>query len=164
MSASPLRSLPYTAALATRETTHSERILAERNRYVARGLAASQIVVARAERARVWDVDGRSFIDFAGGIACQNTGHGFPPVVAAIHEQADRYLHQCFVVGMYEPYVEVCHRLAELSPCGTGEQRSILVNGGAEAIENAVKIARAATGGPGWSSSRTRSTVGRSWR
>ena len=126
----------------------SERVLAERDRYVARGIAASNIVVARAEGARVWDVDGRSFIDFAGGIACQNTGHGFPPVVAAIHEQADRYLHQCFMVGVYEPYVEVCKRLAELSPCGGGEQRSILVNSGAEAIENAVKIARAATGRP----------------
>jgi 4-aminobutyrate aminotransferase len=134
--------------LATRETTDAERILAERDRYVARGIAAAQIVVARAEGARVWDVDGRNFIDFAGGIACQNTGHGFPPVVAAIHEQADRYLHQCFMVGVYEPYVEVCKRLAELSPCGSGEQRSILVNSGAEAIENAVKIARAATGRP----------------
>ena len=78
----------------------------------------------------------------------QNTGHGFPPVVAAIHEQADRFIHQCFMVGVYEPYVEVCKRLAELSPCGGGEQRSILVNSGAEAIENAVKIARAATGRP----------------
>ena len=68
--------------------------------------------------------------------------------MAAIHEQADRYLHQCFMVGTYEPYIEVCRRLAELSPCGPGEQRSILVNSGAEAIENAVKIARAATGRP----------------
>ena len=63
-------------------------------------------------------------------------------------EQAEQYLHQCFVVGTYEPYVEVCRRLAELSPCGAGEQRSMLVNSGAEAIENAVKIARAATGRP----------------
>ena len=134
--------------MATQETTASERILAERDRYVARGIAASEIVVERAEGARVWDVDGRSYIDFAGGIGCQNTGHGFAPVVAAIHEQADRYLHQCFMVGAYEPYIEVCKRLAELSPCGPGEQRSILVNSGAEAIENAVKIARAATRRP----------------
>ena len=134
--------------MSTREQTVSERVPAERDRYVARGIAAAKIVVARAEGARVWDVDGRSFVDFAGGIACQNTGHGFPPVVAAIHEQVERYLHQCFMVGVYEPYVEVCKRLAELSPCGGGEQRSILVNSGAEAIENAVKIARAATGRP----------------
>jgi 4-aminobutyrate aminotransferase / (S)-3-amino-2-methylpropionate transaminase / 5-aminovalerate transaminase len=134
--------------VATREQTASEEILAARDRYVARGIASAQIVVARAEGARVWDVDGNSYVDFAGGIACQNTGHGFPPAVAAIHEQADRYLHQCFMVGVYEPYVAVCERLAELSPCGTGEQRSILVSSGAEAIENAVKIARAATGRP----------------
>ncbi len=134
--------------MATREQTATERILAQRDRFVARGIASAQIVVARAEGARVWDVDGRSYVDFAGGIACQNTGHGFPPAVAAIHEQADRYLHQCFMVGVYEPYVAVCERLAELSPCGTGEQRSILVNSGAEAIENAVKVARAATGRP----------------
>ena len=68
--------------------------------------------------------------------------------MAAIHEQADRYLHQCFMVGAYEPYMAVCKRLAELSPCGSGEQRSILLNSGAEGIENAVKIARAATGRP----------------
>jgi 4-aminobutyrate aminotransferase/(S)-3-amino-2-methylpropionate transaminase len=65
-----------------------------------------------------------------------------------VKEQADRYLHQCFMVGTYEPFVEVCRRLAELSPCGAGEQRSTLVNSGAEAIENAVKIARLATGRP----------------
>ena len=82
------------------------------------------------------------------GLGCQNTGHGLPAAVAAIHEQVDRYLHQCFMVGMYEPYVEVCRRLAELSPCAGEEQRSLLVNSGAEAIENAVKIARAATGRP----------------
>src|SRR5919206_155509 len=96
----------------------------------------------------VTDPDGRTFLDFAGGIACQNTGHRFEPVVAAIHEQVDRYLHQCFMVGTYEPYVEVCRRLAELSPCRGADQKSLLVNSGAEAIENAVKIARAATGRP----------------
>jgi 4-aminobutyrate aminotransferase/(S)-3-amino-2-methylpropionate transaminase len=65
-----------------------------------------------------------------------------------MHEQIDRYLHQCFMVGIYEPYVELCRRLAELSPCRGAEQRSLLVNSGAEAVENAVKIARAATGRP----------------
>ena len=73
--------------------------------------------------------------------------HGFAPVVAAIHEQVDLYLHQCFMVGTYEPYVEVCRRLDALWP-GAAETRSLLVNSGAEAIENAVKIARAATGRP----------------
>jgi 4-aminobutyrate aminotransferase / (S)-3-amino-2-methylpropionate transaminase / 5-aminovalerate transaminase len=126
----------------------SERVLEARARYVARGIATSPLVVARAEGARIWDVDGREYVDFAGGLGCQNTGHGLPSAVAAIHEQVDRYLHQCFMVGLYEPYVEVCRRLAELSPCGDGGQRSLLVNSGAEAIENAVKIARAATGRP----------------
>jgi 4-aminobutyrate aminotransferase len=121
-------------------------ILAGRRQYVARGVATPRLVVERAEGAWIEDVDGRRFLDFAGGIACQNLGHGHPAVVAAIHEQVDRYLHQCFMVGTYDPYVETCRRLAELSPCGAGEQRSLLVNSGAEAIENAVKIARAATG------------------
>ena len=128
--------------------THAERIGAERARYVAPGVSTPRLVVARAEGARITDVDGRSYIDFAGGIGCQNTGHRLPAVVEAIKEQADRYLHQCFIVGTYEPYVEVCRRLAELSPCGEGEQRSVLVISGGEAVENAVKIARAATGRP----------------
>ena len=132
--------------MAIQHGTESERILEARSRYVARGVAVSPLVVDRAEGARIWDVDGRSYVDFAGGIGCQNTGHNFPSAVAAIHEQVDRYLHQCFMVGAYEPYVEVCRRLAELSPCGDGEQRSILLNSGAEAIENAVKISRVATG------------------
>jgi 4-aminobutyrate aminotransferase len=126
----------------------AERVLAARERYVARGVATPALVVARAEGARVWDVDGREFLDFAGGIACQNLGHGPSAVVAAIHEQVDRYLHQCFMVGTYEPYIEVCRRLDELWP-GEAETKSILVNSGAEAIENAVKIAHAATGRPG---------------
>ena len=112
------------------------------------GVSTPPLVVARAEGARIEDVDGRSYIDFAGGLGCQNLGHGLPAVVAAIHDQVDRYLHQCFMVGMYEPYVEVCRRLAELSPCAGDEQKSILLNSGAEAVENAVKIARVATGRP----------------
>ena len=132
--------------MAVQKQSDTERLLEERSRYVARGVPAAPIVVERAEGARIWDVDGRSYVDFAGGIGCQNVGHGYTSVVAAIHEQVDRYLHQCFMVGAYEPYVAVCRRLAELSPCPGDEQRSILVNSGAEGIENAVKIARSATG------------------
>jgi 4-aminobutyrate aminotransferase len=128
--------------------TAAEQVLAARERYVARGVATPTLVVARAEGMRVWDVDGREFLDFAGGIACQNLGHGPSAVVAAIHEQVDRYLHQCFMVGTYAPYVDLCRRLDELWP-GEAETRSLLVNSGAEAIENAVKIARAATGRAG---------------
>src|SRR5947199_1246586 len=123
----------------------AEGVLAARDRYVARGISTPSLVVARAEGARVWDVDGREFLDFAGGIACQNLGHGPSAVVAAIHEQVDRYLHQCFMVGTYEPYIEVCRRLDELSPGGAGTT-SILVNSGREAIDNAVMKARGATG------------------
>jgi 4-aminobutyrate aminotransferase/(S)-3-amino-2-methylpropionate transaminase len=134
--------------VSLQQHTETDRIVAAREQYVARGISTTELVVARAEGARIWDVDGREYLDFAGGIACQNTGHGFPAAVAAIHEQVDRYLHQCFMVGLYEPYVEVCRRLAELSPCAGEAQRSVLLNSGAEAIENAVKIARAATGRP----------------
>lgn len=135
--------------MAVEQGTSSERVLAARERYVARGIATPPIVVARAEGARVEDVDGRSYIDFAGGLGCQNTGHGFPPAVAAMHEQIDTYLHQCFMVGVYEPYIDVCRRLADLSPCAGENQKSILLNSGAEAVENAVKIARVATSRPG---------------
>ena len=128
--------------------TASEHVAEGRARYVAPGVVTPELVVAQAEGARITDVDGRSYIDFAGGIGCQNTGHRHPAVVEAIKEQADRYLHQGFFVGMYEPYVEVCKRLADLSACSGREQRSLLVNAGAEAVENAVKIARVATGRP----------------
>jgi 4-aminobutyrate aminotransferase/(S)-3-amino-2-methylpropionate transaminase len=123
-------------------------VRAARDRYVSRAVATPPIVVVGAEGARIEADDGRAYLDFAGGIGCQNLGHGPSEVVAAIHEQVDRYLHQCFMVGMYEPYVEVCRRLAELFP-GPGEDyKSVLVNSGAEAVENAVKVARAATGRP----------------
>ena len=131
--------------MAVSEHTASDQVVADRERYVARGVATTPLVVARAEGARIWDVDGREYVDFAGGLGCQNTGHGF--AAAAIHEQVDSYLHQCFMVGMYEPYVEVCKLLDETWP-GDRETKSLLVNSGAEAVENAVKIARTATGRP----------------
>jgi 4-aminobutyrate aminotransferase len=125
----------------------SDRVTQARERYVARGVSTPRLVVDRAEGATIWDADGREYLDFGGGIACQNLGHRPEGVVRAIHEQADRYLHQCFMVGTYEPYVEVCRRLAQLWP-GSSETKSLLVNSGAEAIENAVKIARVASGRP----------------
>src|SRR5919198_6442038 len=134
--------------MSLQERSATDRVLAERERYVAAGVATPQLVVDRAEGARIWDVDGREYVDFAGGLGCHNLGHNLPAVVQAIHEQVDAYLHQCFMVGMYEPYVEVCRRLAELSPCRGADQKSILLNSGAEAVENAIKIARVATGRP----------------
>jgi 4-aminobutyrate aminotransferase/(S)-3-amino-2-methylpropionate transaminase len=130
------------------EQTSTESVLQARDRYVPRGISTPHLVVTRAWGARIWDADGREYLDFAGGIACQNLGHGPAGVVRAIHEQVDRYLHQCFMVGIYEPYVELARRLDEVWP-GDAATKSLLLNSGAEAIENAVKIARAATGRAG---------------
>jgi 4-aminobutyrate aminotransferase len=123
-------------------------ILAERERWVANGVATPKAVTVAAHGARIETADGRELIDFAGGIGCLNVGHGNEQVLAAIHEQVDSYLHQCFMVASYEPYVELCRRLGELSPCRGEQQKSVLFNSGSEAVENAVKIARAATGRP----------------
>jgi 4-aminobutyrate aminotransferase/(S)-3-amino-2-methylpropionate transaminase len=125
-----------------------ETLLAARERWVARGVSAPAIVAVAADGAHVQGADGVRYLDFAGGIGCQNLGHNPEAVVEAIHAQVDQYLHQCFMVAAYEPYVEVCRRLGELSPCRGTDQRSLLLNSGAEAVENAVKIARAATGRP----------------
>src|SRR6266404_4953362 len=134
--------------VAVHERSSTDRVQAGRERYVARGISTPPLVVERAEGARIWDVDGREYVDFAGGLGCANLGHSLPAVVDAVHAQVDKYLHQCFMVGMYEPYIEVCKRLAELSPCRGADQQSILLSSGAEAVENAVKIARVATGRP----------------
>ena len=135
--------------MAIDQTSPAQRVSDLRQKYVSGAVATPPIVAARASGARIEDADGTSFIDFAGGLGCLNFGHTAPEVVAAIHAQADLYLHQCFMVAMYEPYVEVCRRLAELSPCRGTDQKSLLLNSGAEANENAVKVARAFTGRPG---------------
>ncbi|HEX4518262.1 MAG TPA: aspartate aminotransferase family protein [Gaiellaceae bacterium] len=134
--------------MALQERSELDRIARARERYVARGVATPALVVSHAAGALIWDADGKELIDFAGGIGSQNLGHGHPAVLEAIHAQVDRYLHQSFAVGTYEPYVEVCRRLAEISPCRGEDQKSLLLNSGAEGIENAVKIARQATGRP----------------
>src|SRR6476619_1679062 len=134
--------------MATEQVQGSAGVLKGRERFVPRGAPTTDFVGARAEGATLWDADGNEVLDFAGGIACQNLGHNPEAVVRAVHEQVDHYLHQCFMVGMYEPYVEVARRLDALWP-GESETKTLLVNSGAEAVENAVKIARAATGRPG---------------
>jgi 4-aminobutyrate aminotransferase/(S)-3-amino-2-methylpropionate transaminase len=103
--------------------------------------------VASAKGARLRDAEGAELIDFAGGIGVMNVGHGHPKVVAAIKAQADQLLHTCFHVATYEPYVALCERLAALLPHGDST-KVLLLNSGAEAVENAVKIARQATGRP----------------
>jgi len=97
--------------------------------------------VERAEGAMIYDVDGRELIDFAGGIGTMNVGHCHPKVVAAIRDQAGKYIHPCFHVNMYEPYVSLAQSLCELTP-GDFPKMAMFVNSGAEAVENAVKIAR----------------------
>src|SRR3954452_3500434 len=134
--------------MATQQAHDSGTVREARDRFVPRGVATTDFVVARAEGATLWDADGNELLDFAGGIACQNLGHNPEAVVRAVHEQVDQYLHQCFMVGMYERYIEVARRLDALWP-GESETKTLLVNSGAEAVENAVKIAGAATGRPG---------------
>ena len=128
--------------------THAS--VAARERYVPRGLANTHaIFVARAEGTRVWDVEGKEYLDFTTGIGVLNTGHRHPQVVRAVHEQVDRLMHTCFQVAMYEPYVELAARLCTLvGGADDGSHKAILFTTGAEAIENAVKIARAYTKRP----------------
>jgi 4-aminobutyrate aminotransferase/(S)-3-amino-2-methylpropionate transaminase len=103
---------------------------------------------ARADNAEVWDVEGKRYIDFAGGIAVLNTGHRHPQVIAAVKAQLDLYTHTCFQVLAYEPYVELAEKLNALAP-GDFAKKTLLLSSGAEALENAVKIARAYTKRPG---------------
>lgn len=126
----------------------SQELMRRRNAAVARGVShATQIFAARAEGAVLEDVDGNRFIDFAGGIGCQNVGHRAPRVIAAIREQVDAFLHTCFAVAPYGKYVELAEKLNSLTP-GKFPKKTVLVNSGAEAIENAVKIARCFTHRP----------------
>lgn len=124
-------------------------LLARRQAAVARGVGQShEIFIQKAQNAEFWDVEGRRFIDFAGGIAVLNTGHLHPQVIAAVQAQLELYTHTCFQVVAYEPYVEVCERLNTLAP-GDFAKKSLLLTTGAEAVENAIKIARAHTRRPG---------------
>jgi 4-aminobutyrate aminotransferase/(S)-3-amino-2-methylpropionate transaminase len=126
----------------------SQALMKRRHAAVAQGAYhATPIFVARAEGAVVDDVDGNRLIDFAGGIGCLNTGHRAPAVVEAVRRQLDRFLHTSFNVLPYESYVAVCERLNAMAP-GKGAKKTILVNTGAEAVENAIKIARLYTKRP----------------
>ena len=127
----------------------SKALAQRRDAATPRGLShATPVYVARVEGAILEDVDGNHFIDFAGGIGCLNVGHRSPAVVKAIHEQADRFLHTCIQVTPYESYVRLAERLNALTP-GKFPKKTLFVNSGAEAVENAVKIARAHTRRPG---------------
>ena len=126
----------------------SRALMARREAAIPRGpYSATPVFAARAEGAVIEDVDGNRYIDFAGGIGCLNVGHRSPRVTAAIAEQLQKYLHLCFAVTPYEGYVAVAEKLNAVAP-GKFLKKTILVNSGAEAIENAVKIARAYTKRP----------------
>jgi 4-aminobutyrate aminotransferase / (S)-3-amino-2-methylpropionate transaminase / 5-aminovalerate transaminase len=139
-----------TIQLRTAVPGPKSKALADRRlRAVPRGLAhATPVYVAKAEDAVLEDVDGNRYIDFAGGIGCNNVGHRRPSVLSAIREQLDRFLHTCVQVTPYESYVRLAERMNELTP-GKFPKKTLFVNSGAEAIENAVKIARAHTGRSG---------------
>ncbi|OYV85095.1 MAG: 4-aminobutyrate--2-oxoglutarate transaminase, partial [Acidiphilium sp. 21-68-69] len=117
---------------------------------IARGVGISHPMAytAHAENAELWDAEGKRYIDFAAGIAVLNTGHRHPKVIAAVREQLDRFTHTCFQVTPYEPYVALAERLNAIAPI-EGPAKTVFLTTGAEALENAVKIARAATGRPG---------------
>jgi|TARA_B100000809_G_C15072158_1_gene506478 4-aminobutyrate aminotransferase len=129
-------------------TTNAEIDL-RRNESVARALAySSTFVAARAKGVEIWDVEGNHYIDFAGGIGCQNVGHGHPKVIAAIAKQAQDFTHTCFQISPYENYVQLAERLNALAP-GNFHKKSLFFSAGGEAVENAVKIARFFTQRPG---------------
>ncbi len=113
---------------------------------VARGVStATPLFAARASNAEIWDSEGRRYIDFAGGIGVLATGHRHPRVMSAVHSQLEHFTHTAFQVMAYEPYVRLAERLNAIAPF-KGPARSVLLTTGAEAVENAVKIARVATG------------------
>src|ERR1700680_191349 len=119
-----------------------------RAKYVPRGITTAHPLVAdRAKGSELWDVNGRRFVDFVGGIGVMNVGHSHPRVMEAVHAQLDRATHTSFQVVMYESYLRLAERLCEVAPL-TGPKKAIFFSTGAEAVENAVKIARAHTGRP----------------
>ncbi|MGX9180388.1 4-aminobutyrate--2-oxoglutarate transaminase [Mesorhizobium sp. BHbdii] len=119
-----------------------------KNQSISRGVGmTTQIYADRAENSEIWDVEGRRYIDFSSGIAVVNTGHRHPKVIEAVKAQLDRFTHTCHQVVPYESYVRLAERLNSMLP-GKFEKKTIFVTTGAEAVENAVKIARNATGRP----------------
>jgi 4-aminobutyrate aminotransferase/(S)-3-amino-2-methylpropionate transaminase len=124
----------------------NEAWVERRAKAVARGMGmAAPIMAARAEDSELWDIEGRRYIDFAGGIAVLNVGHRHPAVMKRVNEQLNSFTHTCFTVAPYTSFVELAEKLNAIAPI-SGDKKSMFVTTGAEAVENAVKIARAATG------------------
>ena len=124
-------------------------LMARRQAAIPRGVGQSHpIFISRAKNAEIWDVEGKRYVDFAGGIAVLNTGHCHPGIIAAVKAQLDSYTHTCFQVVAYEPYVELAERINALAP-GDFAKKTLFLTSGSEAVENAIKIARAHTGRSG---------------
>ena len=125
------------------QTNYSDLELQElREKYIpAAVFQLTKIAIKRAKGAKVWDQDGKEYLDFVGGIGCVNAGHSPDPVVDAIKTQSDQYLHPSINVMNYQPYVELAQKICDLTP-GSYEKMAVFLNSGAEAVENAVKIAR----------------------
>lgn len=123
-------------------------LVTRRNAAVAKGVSTRQIYVDRAENAELWDVEGKRYLDFAAGIAVTNTGHRHPKVMEAVAKQAQDFTHTCFHVAPYEAYLDLAEKLNALTP-GDFPKKTMLVTTGVEAVENAVKMARAYTGRSG---------------
>lgn len=123
----------------------NESLLIERNKHTPRGpFNVHPIFAECTEEAIIKDVEGKEYIDFAGGIGINNVGHCNEEVLKAIQDQIQKYIHTCFHVVMYEPYVELARRLNEITPGGF-PKKTIFVNSGAEGVENAIQVARHAT-------------------
>ncbi|HYA76506.1 MAG TPA: 4-aminobutyrate--2-oxoglutarate transaminase [Burkholderiaceae bacterium] len=132
-------------SLSTSTRHTNAALMARRRAAMPRGSGqVHEVFVERALNAEVWDVEGRRYIDFAGGIGVLNTGHRHPQIVAAVKAQLDRVTHTCFQVLAYEPLVELAERLNALAP-GSAPKKTFFMTTGAEAVENAVKFARAYT-------------------
>ncbi len=130
-------------------TLNNAELMARRNAALPRGVGQGHpVFAARAENAEIWDVEGKRWIDFCAGIAVVNTGHCHPRVIAAAHAQLDKFTHTCFQVVAYESYVELAEKLNRLAP-GSTPKKTFFMNTGAEAVENAIKVARAHTGRSG---------------
>ncbi|HVC09903.1 MAG TPA: aspartate aminotransferase family protein [Elusimicrobiota bacterium] len=129
----------------TKNTSISKDLWQERENLVSKASAAyTSIFTAKAKNATLWDVDGKEYIDFAGGIGAMNSGHCHPKIVAAIQEQAGKLIHTSFHVTSYPNYLDVCRELTSAIP-GTFAKKAIFFNSGSEAVENAVKLAKAFT-------------------
>ena len=128
---------------------NNEALWKTREAQIPRGVGSMhQVFAARAQNAEIWDEEGNRYIDFASGIAVTNTGHNHPKINAAVAEQLSNFSHVCYQVTPYKSYIELATRLNKLAP-GPTRKKTIFLSTGAEAVENAIKIARVATGRPG---------------